>query len=764
MNPLEWLRNCNPSALNELADGWVAVGTGLETVFTRYVDAVAKVEGTHWEGQAAEAAQGRAAGDLKTMQVLADKLEALAQRARLGYGEISAPLQRARGILAEAESLGITASPSLTLFPTGNDVAVSKLAQLQQDLNDAVQSAMRADIAVRDALNGARPDLTAAFSSKAALGVEQGKADGAGLANDPSHLTPEATQRLIEAGQLTPEQLAAVQRGENTTIPASQMEYLTQVSRSLDGKSPQEIEQIMSKLPPDGQRALSNTFQIVSNEKINAGVTTDPAIPKTGGADQLPSKLQASLTRDDLVTTQFHQTGSAITPSIELNGVADNQATARIIGAGDPQYRAGSAVDRELMEVGRKYLDAQVSHEQMPDRKFTSFTVDGKGAADNSAITEGIFSAVGQDKFAVESVVTGDHGKDFVSDSLTHNWSDNGKAVSSVFNFGEHDATVEDPRNPADVQTATRTGRIMQVVAEATSSDEAWKLMSNVPNADGQSVGQLNPDLLRTVSHNMAPYVSDLAGADQPNRPGFDLLRSDHTSWADPKGNNSFSGSANIFALMNTDEAAGKEFNAAAISELVQNEARFAANPTDPNAGGWLSTSGRLHGLIDKGNMIEIQDRYDDQHSQEEQSYKRKAAAFDAAKAALSFGSGFGGVPEKLGYALINGSGDSLKDAITGGKPGPASLAGLSSVDFYRDDYSILSARQDQGLPLPAVPPQYSWMVDGSGKLLSYDDMQIKLGNDPQRKDAFEWMVTQLGGGDGHQIRNAYSDVVRKDG
>jgi hypothetical protein len=55
-------------------------------------------------------------------------------------------------------------------------------------------------------------------------------------------------------------------------------------------------------------------------------------------------------------------------------------------------------------------------------------------------------------------------------------------------------------------------------------------------------------------------------------------------------------------------------------------------------------------------------------------------------------------------------------------------------------------------------------MLDGSGRLLDYEQMRDKLGNDPQRKDAFEWLVTQMGGGDGHQIRNGYSDVVRNDG
>ncbi|WP_441347175.1 TPR repeat region-containing protein [Rhodococcus sp. OK302] len=41
--------------------------------------------------------------------------------------------------------------------------------------------------------------------------------------------------------------------GDTAAIPASQMEYLNQLSRSLDGKTPQQIEDLLSKLPPDAR-------------------------------------------------------------------------------------------------------------------------------------------------------------------------------------------------------------------------------------------------------------------------------------------------------------------------------------------------------------------------------------------------------------------------------------------------------------------------------------------------------------------------------
>jgi hypothetical protein len=92
---------------------------------------------------------------------------------------------------------------------------------------------------VKRQLNGARADLRAAFVSPASLGSDQARTDARQLLDDPSRLTPQQVMRLVEAGSLTPEQLEALQSGDSADIPASQMEYINTLARSLDGKSPQ---------------------------------------------------------------------------------------------------------------------------------------------------------------------------------------------------------------------------------------------------------------------------------------------------------------------------------------------------------------------------------------------------------------------------------------------------------------------------------------------------------------------------------------------
>lgn len=763
-SPLEWLRTCNPRILNRYADAWDEIGRGLEDVFKKYVDAVTKVDGTYWEGKAAIAAHDRATGDLRTIQTLADKLEALANQARQGHDTINEPLQRARGFLTEAEHNGWSISPLLTVIGNGD---VQKLADMNRDLQAAAQSAMTADGAVRDGLNNARGELALAFSSAAALGTDQGNADGKRLITDPAHMTDAEIQRLIDAGQLTPDQTAALQRGDTVTIPASQMEYLNQISRSLDGKSPEEIQQITSKLSPDAQRALANSLQLVSTNTVTAGVTGDPAIPAHGDPSLLPNKIQESLTRSDLAVQTVKFDGVGTPMRYNLNGVADNQAIAKIVAAGDPQYKAGSGLDRELLDAGRQYLNMQNAYEQTPGGTANAFfSVDGKGTTDR-ALTEGIFSAVGDDKVAVESVVTDKaHGKEFVTDVLKHNWTDDGSAASKLFRFGDHDATVENPADRQDVLTATRTGHIMAVVGETMSSDDGFKTLSNVPGSNGHSTGQLNPELMRTLSHSMSPYVGDLAGIHEANKPGFDTFH-DGKSWIDPSGKNHYNGATNIFALMNTDPEAAKEFNAAAMSQILASQDHYANDPTAPDAGKWLSTSGTLHGLLDKGIQLETNTEYHDQYQADKEAYARKSAAYDLLKATANTGFGYGGDVGKFGAWALTGGGDPLKQAFIGTPPQPHADVDLQGVDFNRDYQAILAYRQTQQ-PLPVgFQHDFPWAFGPDGTVLPYDQAVQNEGNNRQELTGYETMFNRIGGGqdgNGMKMRNAYNDVILKDG
>ncbi|MGW4247763.1 TPR repeat region-containing protein [Nocardia sp. NPDC004722] len=626
-----------------------------------------------------------------------------------------------------------------------DDKKKSEIKSMLFDLTDGAQKAQSADDKLREELKKQGTSNLSAFTSAAALSGEQARSDAAELAS--GHQTPDEIARMVAAGHLPPEQLAGLESGGTATVPASQMQYLTEIARALDGKSPEEIASITSKLPPDARQAFANGMQILASQRVDGGSAGK------GGFDRLPQQWRNSLSRPDLVQQGWE--GVPPMPEIKLNGVADNQAIATVVGAGDDHYKLGSDLDRKLIDVGRQYLHGQVLHEQNPDSKFECFTVDGHGTQDR-ALTEGIFQAVGADKFAVESVITDkDHGKEFTLDLLSHQWSDHDRAVSSLFRFGDSDAIVADPNNAVEVARATRMGHIMSAFAQNVGNEDAWNALSNVPGHGSNSAGQLNPELMRTVSHSLAPYVSDLVRDGSPLRPGFE------TNWI---GKQNFANSAFVAALLNTDGQAGTVFNKAVMDTVLNQEVGFADHLGDPNAGQSLLSAGRLQGVLDKGLMLETGDQYRDAFDAQKETYDRKVAAFEGATAAIKLAGGLAPGPTGALVSFpLDAFGTSLKDGICGPQPEMGKTPVLQGVDEYRQLHSILEARQTMhGLPSTlTAAPEFGYAFDANGRLKSYDAItDINSSYD----DGLRVMLSRIGGGEGRQIMDGYRQVTLKDG
>ncbi len=389
------------SALLDLAAAWTVMGTGIEDLFTRYRSTVAMNNGTHWTGAAADAAVARAESDLRASRTVAQTLTDLADRATQGYWSIDAPLRRARAAIATAEASGFTVDEYLTAHPrAAGPMTVSirdAIVAHTQAITSAVADVISADTDVQNSLAGMRSRLIAGFTSADSIGSTEGGADGRALATDPSTLSPEALRRLVEAGRLDPQQVAALEAGAPVTISASHMEYMNTLLRGLDGKSPQEIEAILDALPPEARSGLVNIMQISSHQDVTASVTGDPEIPTTGGLAVLPAQMRASLTRKDLLVVGTKSTPGAPGSSVggnsySLNGVSDNQAISRIVGMGERQYGMGTDLDHALMHATKTYLHGQVLAEQDPNNP--SYTVDGHGRMRDESLTTGMIGTL----------------------------------------------------------------------------------------------------------------------------------------------------------------------------------------------------------------------------------------------------------------------------------------------------------------------------------------------------------------------------------
>jgi hypothetical protein len=711
------------------------VGTDLEEIFAQYLDAVTKVNGTHWEGRCADAAQARASSDQKTMQTLADKLDGIGQQAKQGYDEINAPLRRARGALIEAENRRYLIGRTLSLtHPDKNPSAeeAQKLLDLQSELNDAVRSTMQADIAVHNDLNTARADLRASFISAAALGADQATSDGKQLADDPTKLSPEATQRLIESGHLTPEQLAALQRGDTTTIPASQMEYLNQISRSLDGKNPVEIQQIMSKLPPDAQKAYANSFQIISNPSVNAGpvAAEDKQLPNggKGGLSQVPKSMQ------DVLAHHYSVSGKPA----NIGGLGLYKVT-EIMSQADMGSMPGSEINKTLLQRAAEITPQITPHTQITGDQR-------QGSADGLA--QYMVNTAGGDKGAVHDILNGNglepgNTRDKILDPLMHHhWNDDGAAVGKMVSWIETDATSP------DTEISKRAGEAAHGLAQYVSNNSSGLLQLDGDRS--HSLGEVNPRAVQGLSHALSPYIGNLAGVSRDflNTNGFVNDIDDGDKSVARKH------AQQIFAVMNTDQDAAKHFNSNALLTAQQLQTQWTQSVLrDPlNPATELGTqSGTIMGLVDKGLDLEVNARKDAKIGDAIHAFADKGAGYDSLKGVVGTGVKFVPVVKDVFGPMIDmGNSYAKMNMIGMAASPPESVAPNfdSSQDFAssRQFYQVAQALEgaDQHL---AHDPRYNKLFDSSGHLLDYDQAVHSAGGLAQFHGALENILNTYQGG-----------------
>jgi hypothetical protein len=734
----------DPSVLTEIGNGWTTLGSKVEDLFARYRSSVAAVNGGHWEGAAADAAMHRAESDQRAAHQLVGHLNRAAKVATDGFGAINGPLQQARAAVAEATNAGYVVREDLSVYKPGKSTEDDEQAmrRFAERITSAANATEAADNTVRNALSATRGDLRAAFATAAGSGGAQARADANDLLKDPSHLTPEELARLAAAGSLSPDQLDALQAGDPVNIPASQMEYLNGLARSLDGKTPEEIETILNTLPADARHSVANALQLVSNERVTSNIAGDKDIPSNGGLALLPDRYRQSLTRGDLVVTKSLGLNATI-----LHGVKDNQSIARVAGMADDRYKAGSALDQRLMDVGRQYLHAQVRSEQDPlgNLSIDDHSLDAANARKHGLplqVTEDIFRAVAPDKVALhDAAVNPAHGQEFLTDVLTHRaWADGGSAAKALFTFNGDEQFVHPGESHAGYAMAARDGEIMQAVARAMSSDAARNLMLDVPGAGHHSVGQLNPELMRQVATSMAPYISDMAGASAPpdrQTAGFHVgLGEDN--WANADGRHG--GLVNIMSIMDSDltknpghPGAGEIFNAGAVAAMTGQEHLFAHDPHAPDAGSHLIASGIIQGALDQGLMTALQNDATNHQTNLHDVWQHKKDAWDTwqrlagvaegeIKKAGPFGKAFGYADELFGDQIKDG----LKNDFLGKEPDKNITVGQLPAPNWDKLFNATLAQVPPESFSAELRGKYGWAFGDDGRVLGYEQALVQ--------------------------------------
>jgi hypothetical protein len=438
-----------PSELLVLAKMWRDLAANIEGMFGQYESRVKQVNSLFWQGEAATAALTRAQSDRGAAARLADHLERVADIAENGFHEIDAPLRRTQDAIdgAVEDGFGVT-EVGLRVYIRGDvtrdeqDALEPARVSWQEQIWSGAEATALADTEVSDALNNALPGLRAAFVSPATLGSEQAAKDAQQLLDDPSGHTPDQRQRLAEAGTLTPEQLLALKSGDFVPISASQMEYMNAIARRFDHMSGEDLEAWLKNAPADARAGVASSFHLLSTKRVIASVQSDAEVPASGAPELLPRQMHQSLTRSDLATTSDD--------GIALNGVADNQAAARIADWSDPALQNGTGLDAAIMDAAVTYLDHQVAAERggivqigevgSVDLGGPQLYIDGAEAPADARVTEDMINAVAADRAVVGAAVAGENGQAFMTDVANHEWPDDNKTTGELYGISDPDA------------------------------------------------------------------------------------------------------------------------------------------------------------------------------------------------------------------------------------------------------------------------------------------------------------------------------------
>lgn len=594
-----------------------------------------------WEGDAGEAAK-------QAIDKSASKLETSAQNDALASlftkksaGDVRTVKNSLKSIVEDA-----AAEPAVSLNLETNTVTppdttgweeedVQKLADKVADLEDRIV-AMLAAAAEADSDLGRV--MTAAAGGDPQTPAQQGSGDGQSLQD--GQLTPEELARLTENTTLTPEQLDALARG-NLVLPASQMEYLNSLARSMDGMNIQQTRAMVDNLDkanPGAGRDLVNGLQMLSDPKIQAA-----GGDWKGGLDRLPSGIKNV---------------AAALPSDRGNIHAeDRRDLAAIIMKGSPEYMQGSDLDRSVLKQTEQILKGA------PDWTYKQ----GWELSANPALKD-MLAAVGRDHWAVHDLVAGADGKspnnEFISNVLRHNWDDGGTAASTLVHGLAPVAT-----DTMQLDAATRAGETVHAFDQyiASHPTEFTNMTSLEPKdqwhgdgpvyRDNEMFGKANPQLAQALAEANVPFLDDMVGHDLNNTSGFAPL--------DDGGDANMPRTRDLLAILGSDpQAAGTLHDAMKADHLgFQNEyVNSLANNQTPDVDA-LKADGQLQGLKAVASSMTNAQELTLEHDQAVEEHDQKSGGFNTLK---EVGSYFPGVNKALDNIGNIPGGDELMEDMFG--------------------------------------------------------------------------------------------------
>ncbi|WP_205873286.1 putative alpha/beta hydrolase [Mycobacterium camsae] len=644
------------------------------------------------EVQRATSSLGVQAGQLPQIAVDLESVAAvLAESQRAAAGRVhmlEIQLEAIDRQLGEAHSLlnsrGLPLTQEMALDDVINDLEqhaigattaalreIEHIREMYSDLLHRVKTRMR----VEGGYDGAVAALDGPETATPESPIQAERDVHAALAGDQSA----ASRVNAVLNSITAEQLAG-----KAPLTPEQASALSQLQAQQHGMSIDALSTAEQRLG-DQREMIANSWQLMSNPalafprtELKPGAVQGTDMVK-GGEAQLPKNLQG-----------LNWAWPAYLPQLDV--------IAKIMKAGNPAFQVNTDLDRRMIRHAAKVMDLLPWQRDLEITNVHQSTDEIMGS-----VVGNIFRAVSPDHPVVHDMVTGSEGKAFLDNMSRHFWSDGGKSAASLFNWVEGAACGPEAKLAAE--TAKGYGLYL--------GEHGADLLSL---RGGHSMGEVNPQLVRSMAHGLTPYISNIAGI-----PGGSAVFGDFHDSPNELESGKMPFAKRVFSVLSTDKEASDYFNGAADREALIAEAAYArelathaTNLSSYNEN--LHNAMTLRGLVNLG--IDSATRADtvnhtlSQDAAQQTAYDHRKSAYEAAARAITGVVGLvpdGGsiIGTGLGVLAIVAEKDFLGPAPTASSPSDYSMPYMS---IGAADREILNAVIASGQQVTIEP---NFLIDG---------------------------------------------------
>ncbi|WP_081290262.1 hypothetical protein [Mycobacterium asiaticum] len=578
---------------------------------------------------------------------------------------------------------------------------IQEIMDLEQKAIDRTASAWNQINGIRDKYSNLLHDLMTQMRTKDGY-------DGAAVvavdAEEPGRYAEQEVRAALAGDQAAAARVNSVldgiteeQRTGKAPLTAEQAAMLSQLQAQEHGMSVADLHTAEQRLGAQRQ-LIGNSWQLMSNgalvfprTELRPGALqgTDPV---KGSAELLPASiLQAfeapwPISKDQQSLLLRSLTGS------QMRAIAD------IVKHGNPALQTNTELDRRMIRRAFTLMESEAwqsgsmgkSELPLPDASFDHPVTD-------------LLTAASRDHQVVHGMLTSPDRDNFLRDITNYNWADRGKSVASLFDW------IEGAAHGPEAGIAGDTAH-----AYASYVGNSASGLLHLPG--NHTVGEMNPELIQSMAHGLAPYMSNIAGipGGLPEfGPALDTatdFESGHMPVA--KG---------IFSVLSTDKAALECFHGAADERAILAESSYA-QALAGHAPGMDSYDANLHdamtlrGLVDSGIHAATQADAENHHTTQEEAqrneYTSRKTAYEVGARLASAAAGLTpGVGAYLGPG-VGVLGAMIENDFIGPAPRGSALIEhpVPDMPIGQADREILNSLIAFGQPVPIAP---EYLING---------------------------------------------------